>query len=112
MLKYNLYINDILRAIKDIYETTKAKNFDMFSKDKNLVDATAMRIQIIGESVKKLPSKFKKKKKNIKWVYLENLRNLISHAYFKVDPKLLWNIVKKEIPPLRKVILKMKKEIN
>lgn len=109
MSKYNLYINDILRAISDIEETTKNKNFNVFSQDKNLVDATAMRIQIIGESVKKLPEGLKKKEKQIKWNYLESLRNIISHAYFKIDSELLWDILQKEVPPLKKAILKISK---
>ena len=108
MLKYSLYLNDILRAIKDIEETTKGKNFNSFSKDKNLVDATAMRIQIIGESIKKLPKSIKKKEKEIKWSYFESLRDIISHAYFKIDAELLWDIIQKEIPVLKNSILNIK----
>jgi len=101
MLKYKLYIKDILRAIKDIDDTMGKKNFDSFAKDKNLVDATAMRIQIIGESSKKLPQKIKQKIKKVRWDYIEGLRNVISHAYFKISPDLLWDIVKEEVPLIK-----------
>ena len=109
MSKYSLYLNDILRAINDITETTKNKNFNSFAKDKNLVDATAMRFQVIGESIKKLPKRLKENGRGINWTYLESLRNIISHAYFKIGPELLWDIVKKEVPKLKESILKMKK---
>mgnify|MGYP001609545580 CR=1 FL=1 len=85
MSRYNLYINDILRAISDIEETTKNKNFNAFSKDKNLVDATAMRIQIIGESIKKIPEDLKKKEKQIKWNYLESLRNIKGLRWYNIN---------------------------
>ena len=103
MLKYNLYVSDILRAIESIEENTNNKSFEKFSVDKNLIDATAMRLQIIGESLKKIPSKFKNNKK-INWKDLEDLRNFISHAYFKVNPTLLFDIVKNKIPELKKEI--------
>jgi len=103
MLRYNLYVNDILRAINNIEESTNKKSFDSFSLDKTLIDATAMRLQIIGESLKKIPSKFKKNKK-VNWKDLEDLRNIISHAYFKINPALLFDIIKNKIPELKKEI--------
>lgn len=109
MLKYNLYIKDILRAIKIIEETTKGKSFNLFVKDKNLVDATAMRVQIIGESCKKIPEKIKHPIKEVNWSYLEGLRNVISHAYFKINSELLWDIIKTEIPLLKKAVRRLNK---
>lgn len=106
MLKYKLYLKDILRAVKDIEENLNKKNFKKFIKDKNLIDATAMRLQIIGESLKKIPKTFKKSK-DIKWEDLEDLRNIISHAYFKISPDLLFDIAKVEIPKLKKEIFKI-----
>lgn len=107
MSKYSLYFKDIVRAIRIIEETTKNKTFDSFVKDKNLVDATAMRVQVIGESSKKIPIKIKRPIKEVNWSYLEGLRNLISHAYFKINPNLLWDIVIEEIPLLKKSIKKI-----
>lgn len=108
MSKYRLYINDISRAIKDIESSTKNKTDKSFAKDKNLIDATAMRLQIIGESIKKLPDNFKKKEEGINWEYLEGLRNIISHAYFRISSELLFDVVKTEIPKLKKAIKKLK----
>lgn len=107
MLKYRLYCKDILRAIRLIEITTKNKTFMVFSKNINLIDATAMRIQIIGESIRKLPSELKTDTKEINWSYLEGMRNIISHTYFKVNSELLWNIIKEELPFLKKYIKKI-----
>ncbi|OGJ13115.1 hypothetical protein A3K82_03735 [Candidatus Pacearchaeota archaeon RBG_19FT_COMBO_34_9] len=110
MLNYNLYINDILRAIKNIEDSINEKSFEKFSSDKTLVDATAMRLQIIGESLKKIPSKFKRNKE-IDWKALQNLRNIISHAYFKINEKLLFDITKNKIPVLKEEIKNISKEL-
>lgn len=111
MLKYNLYAKDILRAIKDIEENLGKKPFSEFDLDKNLVDATAMRLQIIGESLKKIPKKLKDNKE-VDWKNLEDLRNIISHAYFKINSALLFDTAKNKIPKLKEEIHKILKEEN
>lgn len=107
MSKYDLYLNDILRTIKLIEVSTKKKSMNDFEKDKTLIDATAMRLQIIGESINKLPKEMKEDKE-IGWQRFLKVRNIISHAYFAVNPKILWSIIKRDIPKLKKAVLKIK----
>ncbi len=88
MLKYKLYLMDLKRAIENAESSIKGKEFSSFSKNKDCIDANAMRIQIIGESLKNLPKSFwTKSKQDVN--ALIDFRNIISHAYFKVDPALL-----------------------
>ena len=100
MSRYNLYFNDILRAINRIEKSVKDKSLEEFSSDENLIDATAMRLQIIGESLKKIPSNLKENKE-INWKSLEKLRDLISHAYFQVNPALLFSIINNNLIKLK-----------
>lgn len=110
MSKFDLYLNDILRAIRLIERSTKSKNFKEFESDKELIDATSMRLQIIGESISKLDKSIKEKYKEVNWQKYLKIRNIISHAYFTVNPEILWSIVK-SIPDLKKQIFKIKKDI-
>ena len=112
MLKYNLYLNDILRAIKLIENSMKNKSLNDFESNKDLIDANSMRLQIIGESITKLPKIVKSKYKEVSWEKFLQTRNIISHAYFAVNAQILWSIIIKEIPLLKKYILKIKKEIK
>lgn len=107
MSRYNLYINDILRTIELIEKDTRSKSLEKFKSNKTLIDATAMRLQIIGESIKKLPSKFKKDKE-VRWKELQELRNIISHAYFLINPIIIYETIKNKIPSLKQAILKIK----
>jgi len=111
MLRYNLYLNDILRATSAIEESMKNKDIEQFEGDRNLVDATAMRLQIIGESISKLPSRFKINK-NVGWEDLRELRNIISHAYFRINPKILFDVIQNQIPELKREIQKIKGEVK
>ena len=104
MSKFNLYLNDILRAIDLIENSVKNKRLEDFKANRESIDATAMRLQIIGESVRKLPEKLRAKYKGVEWEKYLKTRNIISHAYFAVNPDILWSIVKKNIPKLKKEI--------
>ena len=48
---YNLYLGDVLRSIELIEDSKLDKkiNYPLFIKDRNLFDATTIRLQIIGE---------------------------------------------------------------
>lgn len=111
MLKYKLYLKDIERAIRNIEDSVKGLSFSEFSKNSDKIDSNAMRIQIIGESLKKIPDKlwrgslFDKKS-------LVDFRNMISHAYFKVNSALLWDIIEKKIPLLKKEVKRILEELE
>lgn len=101
MLNYKLYTNTILEMIGRIQSSLKDKND--FMKNYELQDATLMRLQVIGENIKKIPSEIKKDNK-ISWRKFERLRNLISHKYNSVDYEIVWNFIKKNLPELKKQI--------
>lgn len=64
-------------------------------------------IEIIGEAVKNLPSSFKSKHPSISWKEIIGTRDKIIHHYFGVDLDIIWDIVNKDIPDLKKKILKI-----
>lgn len=101
MLEYKLYVNTISEMIERIQSSLKNK--DNFMKDCGLQDATLMRLQVIGENIKKIPATIKKDNK-IGWRKFEKLRNLISHKYNSIDYEIVWNFVKKNLPELKKQI--------
>ncbi len=110
MFHYRLYIKDIIRMIKEIEETTSEITLKKFEKDLNLPAATTMRLQVIGESIHKLPAAIKKQNIDIDWKEWEKTRNIISHSYYKIEKEMLWDIVKEELPLLKKAINKIKRE--
>ena len=107
MSKYDLYLNDILRAVELIEKSIGNISYNEFELNQDLIDATAMRLQIIGESIKKLPAKFKQNKK-IKWKDLQELRNIISHAYFRINAQIVFDTIKNYLPELKQEIKKLK----
>ena len=106
MKKENLiFIKHILEAIELIEVSTKNFNKSKFDADKDVRDATIRRLEIIGEAAKNLTGKFKNNYKNIEWKKISGMRDKLIHHYFGVDIERVWNVVKYDIP-------KLKKEIN
>ena len=110
MLKYKLYLNDILRSIEQLEKSLGSKTKKYFEKDLDAAEATSMRLQIIGESINKIPKSIKKKNPEINWDNFIRFRNIISHVYFKIDKDMLWDVFKNEIPKLKEAIKKIQNE--
>ncbi|MBW2096432.1 MAG: DUF86 domain-containing protein [Deltaproteobacteria bacterium] len=72
-----------------------------------LLDAISMRLQVIGEVVKKIdkiePSLFMKYSE-VEWDKIMKLRDIISHHYHKVDHEIIFDICQNHIPQLKLII--------
>ena len=101
MQDYNIYLKDSLEAINKIEKSIKGLSREEFTKSPDIMDATLMRIQVVGESIKKLPLEIKKKYNNIEWSKISKTRDVISHAYSKVNVNIIWDLIKNKLPKLK-----------
>ncbi len=107
-----LFIEDILKSIRNIQEFTNELNKEKFLKNKLKQSAVIRELEIIGEAVKNIPISFREKNSEIPWIKIAGTRDIIIHGYFSVDLDAVWNILKKDLPTLKKQIEKIKKELN
>jgi uncharacterized protein with HEPN domain len=63
MQESKLYINVIIESIEKIERSMENINYQDFLNNSNLQDATLMRLQFIGENIKKIPLEIKNKNK-------------------------------------------------
>lgn len=99
-----VYLDDILESIAKIEEYVMGKTQEMYEKDFLLQDGVHMRLQVIGESVAKLPNQVKEKKPEIPWLRISDLRNLISHDYAKVDFGKVWLVIENDLALLKRAV--------
>ncbi len=78
-------------------------------EDVDVWDATLMRFQVLGENLKKIPFSKKKKFQKVKWKNFEWFRNQISHDYRTVLEEVLEDLIKNDLPKLKKAIKKILK---
>jgi len=75
-----------------------------------IFDSIVMRLQVVGELLKKIDkenSAFLKKYKEINWENIMRLRDIVSHHYEKVDHEIIFDICENHLPKLRETIRKM-----
>ena len=99
-----LFIHDILENIELIEDSTEKISSSKFKLDRLLFDATMRRLEIIGEAVKNIPESFRNKYPVVPWKKISGLRDILIHAYFGIQSEIIWNIIKKDLPELKKQI--------
>ncbi|MGV7928714.1 MAG: DUF86 domain-containing protein [Spirochaetota bacterium] len=100
----SIYIEHILQSIELLEDYISGVDDRDFSSSVRVQDLVCRRLEIIGEAVKNIPSDFKNKYPEVKWKNIAGLRDVLIHHYFGVDLLLLWNVVKNDIPELKKQI--------
>jgi len=104
------YVEDIVEAVDDAVRFVEGVEYDDFVKDRKTVYAVTRAIEIIGEAVKKIPDKVKKRYPKIPWKRMAGMRDKLIHEYFGVDLRRVWNTVKKDIPNLKPLFEKILKD--
>jgi len=101
---YRVYLDDVADAIANIEEYTRDLDFDEFVENKMVRDAVIRNLEIIGEAVKNLPDEIKEKHPEIEWRDIAGLRDILSHKYFEVNLKILWDVIENKLPELKEEI--------
>lgn len=108
-----VFVHDISDAIDDILKYRQdVKTVEELESDTKTFDAIVRKLEIIGEAVNNLPKEFLEKYNQIDWRGPVGLRNVISHEYFEVSGKIIWNLIDRDLPVLKDQILKILKDEN
>lgn len=109
--KPSTIIKDILTCIEHIQNYSDKLSFDGFSKNFMALEACLYNIQVIGEAVNHLPDEIKEHETNIPWVLIKGMRNRLIHEYFGTDLPLVWSTIKNDLPPLKKELERIEKDL-
>lgn len=105
-------LQHIIEAADTIMEHTTGCSFETFLSDKLLYGALIYYTMVIGEAGYKLSHEFKEKYNDIPWADIAGMRHHIVHGYYKVDSRVVWNIITNDIPALRVRVQKYLDEID
>lgn len=107
----NLFIKDILDCIQKIEEFTANMKLGEFAKDDKTNSAVVRKLEVIGEAVKNLPAEMRRKYKEVPWSDMAKMRDKIIHFYFGIDYEIVWKVIKKRLPQIKSMMIKILKEI-
>lgn len=104
---YRLFIKDIMEAIEDIESFIGDMDYDSFYSDKKTRSAVVYKLEVIGEATKNIPASVRNKYKELPWKDMAGMRDKISHLYFGIDYKIVWEVIRKKLTIIKPVIQKI-----
>ncbi|MCX6374281.1 MAG: DUF86 domain-containing protein [Actinobacteria bacterium] len=93
-------VRDILAALRAIARYTDGMTRDQFVTDARTMDAVVRNLMTMGESIRWIPEPILDAHPAVPWRTLRGMRNVVVHEYFGVDPAILWETVRGDLPPL------------
>jgi uncharacterized protein with HEPN domain len=90
---YKLYLEDILKECENIRTFVKGISYQEFTNNLEKVYAVAKAFENIGEAVKKIPKELTKKYPDIPWSEVAKMRDVLTHHYFGLDDRVLWDTI-------------------
>lgn len=97
-----VFIRHIIESIEKIEQFSRGISKESLKDDELRQYAIVRAIEIIGEAVKNLSKEFKEKHKDIPWREIIGTRDIMIHKYFGVDLEIVWDIIKHNLPDLKK----------
>lgn len=75
--------------------------------DRTRREALLLCLLRLGEGTKFVPQSLQDRNPQVPWAGLRDLRNLIAHDYFGIDPALLLHTAQRELPPVRAALAEL-----
>lgn len=93
-------LQDMLKAIESI-EAYAVSSYDAFQKDEKTQDAIMFNLVILGEAANSIPREFQEMHPEIPQSSIIGTRNIIVHGYDQVKLQIVWDIIQKNLQPLK-----------
>jgi uncharacterized protein with HEPN domain len=97
-------LQDILDNISLIKEYTRGASYDSFVEDRKTQDAVERCLARISEAASKLESSVEALIPDQPWSEIRAIGNIIRHEYDTIDPRIIWNIINRELDTLKNSI--------
>ncbi len=107
----SLRIDEIIKHIDLATSDLKDVKLENFIGTSLLARATAFSLEQICEHVSKIRKYFDKQYPIIPWDNIYDMRIILAHMYVMVDCDIVYKTVKKDLPPLKENLLKIKSEL-
>jgi len=109
--KLKKWLYDVLKSIEEIedYASQANRNFIRFKENKMMKRAIERNLEILGEAINRI-LQVDESIEITDARKIVDLRNNIIHSYDTVSDEIIWSIVIKHIPKLKKEITKLIQE--
>jgi uncharacterized protein with HEPN domain len=105
-------LDEMLKAIDGIEAAVASKTFAQFQGDWLLKHGVQRGLEIISEASRRLPSEMKASHAGIRWPAIAGIGNVLRHDYHAISDKVIWDVVKDELRPLRNAVASMIQDLD
>lgn len=98
-------LNHMLDAIIEVEIYLKNADYDIFLNNSMMRFACIKQMEIIGEASGHISEEIKTQFSEIEWRQIKGMRNIFVHEYFGIDSRLLWEIIKQDLPDLKSKVV-------
>lgn len=98
-------LSHILDAIVEIESYLSEADYELFLNNSMMKFACIKQLEIIGEASGHISDEMKMQFSEIEWSQIRGMRNIFVHEYFGIDTKLVWEIIKLDLPDLKSKVL-------
>ncbi len=95
-----LRVADMLDAARDAIGFIRGCSREDLDTNRMVLYALARAIEILGEAARNVEPGVRARHPEVPWRDISGMRNRIVHAYFDLDPDIVWSIVTKDLPVL------------
>lgn len=93
-------LQHMVEAMQEILEFTKGRDLQSIMADRPLQHLIVRNLEILGEAASRVSAPYRQEHLRIPWRDMIDLRNRLIHAYFDLNPDVIWKTVQQDLPKL------------
>ena len=99
-MRNDVIVQKLLTYTEKILGYCAGLDYAQFSADSKLVEACVFNLSQMGELANRIDETFAAEHPEVPWKYIYGLRNRIVHDYEGVNLRLIWEIIRDDLPSL------------
>ena len=96
-------LRHVLEAIERIEKRT-GRGRQAFESDDLIQTYAVHHIQILGEACRSVSAELKESHPEVPWKKIVGMRHILVHHYFEIDTDVVWSVIEKELPTLKRAL--------
>lgn len=97
-------LHDIVERIDLALGFVEGLSLEQFQSDRKTQEAVLRQIQVVGQAAGQIPEELRIKYAAVPWRQAIDMRNLITHEYWRIQSEVVWATVQNDLPALRRQI--------
>jgi uncharacterized protein with HEPN domain len=98
-----VYLGHIKECIRRIEENVRLGKAE-FMQSHTLQDAVLRNLQTMSEATQRLSDSLKMARPEVEWARIAAFRNVLVHNYLGIDLEIIWHVVQRDVPSLKRAL--------